>query len=92
MVVVVDDLVDVVHVERAGAVRADRAGDVLEQAGELRLVVAGHEFAGGAALRLCPHSRRIADPAAVGKSARRTCGGWRLSTNRWISVVDIQAG
>ena len=38
--VVVDDLVDVVDVERAGAARVDRAGDVLEQDRELGLVVA----------------------------------------------------
>jgi hypothetical protein len=31
--VVVDDLVDVVDVKPAGAVRIDRVGDVLEQAG-----------------------------------------------------------
>jgi hypothetical protein len=33
--VALDDLVDVVDVERAGAMRVDRAGDVLEQDREL---------------------------------------------------------
>ena len=36
--VVVNELVDVVEVGRAGAARVDRFGDVLERAGELRLV------------------------------------------------------
>ena len=72
--VLVDDRVDAVDIKRAGTLSVDRVGDVIEQAGELRLVVAGHELAGGAALRLCPHSRRIADPAAVRKTSRRD---WR---------------
>ena len=47
--VVVDDRIDIVDVERMGAVPVDRVGDVLEQAGELGLVVARDELARGAA-------------------------------------------
>jgi hypothetical protein len=43
---------------------------VLDQARELRFVVAGHKLAGRAALRLGTHGRRIADPGAVVKTPR----------------------
>jgi hypothetical protein len=51
-----DDLVDVVDVERAGPVGIDRVGDVLEQGGELRLGVATSSSR-NPTVGVCRHSR-----------------------------------
>ena len=88
--VLMDDLVDVVDVERAGAVRIDRVGDVREQAAELRLVVAGHELAGGAAPQTwTPQAKDCSDLAVVGTTATGSAmAGGDLRTGRtwlWIS-------
>lgn len=64
--VVVDDIVDLVDVKLAGAQPIDRTRDMLEQRGELRLVVARHAFSGRPTLCLRAHCHSIADPHARG--------------------------
>jgi len=81
LVIVVDRLVDGVGVDLAGAVTVDRSRNVLDELGQLRLVIGGYAFARCPAFGLRPHSGTIPPPLAEpfpGKWPIRVSVVWSL--------------